>query len=47
MRTAVVGLIIAAVLSLFGPAALQAAGDVGPGDAKAYLMAGDVGPGDG
>jgi len=48
MRTMLVGLVITAILSLFGPAAIQAAGDIGPGDgSSAYLLAGDIGPGDG
>lgn len=45
MRIAVVGLIVAAMLSLFGLAV--SAGDVGPGDSSIYEIAGDVGPGDG
>ncbi len=46
MRALLVGVMIAAILSLFGSAALQAAGDVGPGtNGSAYQLAGDVGPG--
>ncbi len=46
MKTLLVALITAAVLSLFGPAALQAAGDVFPGgNGSVYLLAGDVFPG--
>ena len=46
VRTLLVSLVIASVLSLFGPAAIQAAGDVGPGtNGSAYQLAGDVGPG--
>lgn len=45
MRTLLVGLLITVVLALFGPAAIQAAGDVGPdGNGSAYQLAGDVGP---
>lgn len=45
MRTLLVGAIISLVLGLFGPAALQAAGDIGPdGNGSAFQMAGDIGP---
>lgn len=47
VRTLLASLVIAAILSLFGSAALQAAGDIGPGEGSAYLMAGDIGPGEG
>ena len=46
MRTLLVGTIIAAVLSWFGPAAIQAAGDIGPGqNGSVFMLAGDIGPG--
>lgn len=45
MRTLLVSLIIAAVLSLFGSAAVQVAGDIGPdANGSAYQLAGDIGP---
>lgn len=48
MKTLLASLIIAAMMSLFGSAAINAAGDIGPGDnGSAYLIAGDIGPGDG
>jgi hypothetical protein len=47
VRTLLASLVIAAVLSLFGSVAIQAAGDIGPGEGSAYLMAGDIGPGEG
>jgi len=46
VKTLLASLVIAAIMSLFGPAALEAAGDIGPGgNGSAYLMAGDIGPG--
>jgi hypothetical protein len=48
VKTLLASLIIAAMMSLFGSAAINAAGDIGPGDnGSAYLIAGDIGPGDG
>jgi len=50
MRLIVAGFVLALVLSLFGPAALQAAGDDGPGGGAVppvLMMAGDDGPGGG
>ena len=45
MKTLLASLIIAAMMSLFGSAAITAAGDVGPdGNGSAYMMAGEVGP---
>lgn len=47
MRTLLASLVIAAIMSLFGSAAINAAGDIGPGEnGSAYLMAGDIGPGE-
>lgn len=46
MRTLLVAAIISLVLGLLAPAALQSAGDVGPGgNSSAFQTAGDVGPG--
>jgi hypothetical protein len=50
MRFLMAGFVLALVLSLFGPAALQAAGDDGPGGGTFTPMqwiAGDDGPGGG
>jgi hypothetical protein len=47
VKTVLASLIIAAIMSLFGPAAINAAGDIGPGEnGSVYLMAGDIGPGE-
>lgn len=50
MRLVVAGFVLALMLSMFGPAALQAAGDDGPGSGAVppqQLIAGDDGPGSG
>lgn len=45
MRTLLVGFVVAAVLSLFGPVAIQAAGDNWPdGNGSTYLIGGDNWP---
>ncbi len=44
MRILLVGLLVSAVLALFGPAATQAAGDSWPDGSSAYLISGDSWP---
>ena len=47
MRTLLFGLIVATALSMFLPAAIQAAGDIGPGEnGSVFMLAGDIGPGE-
>ena len=47
MRIILAGLVLGAVLSMFGPAALHAAGDIGPDGGfvpPAIQVGGDIGP---